>query len=140
MGKGNKRPLVHGDIIGVLQNLDSFRFLKKDEQEDDFKKNLPIKIKKKYVIDKLLGSGANGKVYLGFSKSKTENWKKYAVKIIRKDATRSDYGDSSESDINKEVEIMKKIKHNCIIRIIEVLETEKILAIVLELAEGGELF
>ena len=35
---------------------------------------------------------------------------------------------------------MKKIKHNCIIRIIEVLETEKILAIVLELAEGGELF
>ena len=50
VGKGNKRPLVHGDIIGVLQNLDSFRFLKKDEQEDEFKKTCRSKSRKNMLL------------------------------------------------------------------------------------------
>ncbi|XP_051763080.1 serine/threonine-protein kinase SIK2-like [Ctenopharyngodon idella] len=86
-----------------------------------------------YEIIKTLGKGNFAVVKLARHKvTKTE----VAIKII--DKTRLDESDLEK--INREVQIMKLLKHPNIIKLYQVMETKDMLYIVTEYAKNGEMF
>ena len=88
---------------------------------------------KKYKIISKLGSGSFGKVYLAQNKYTKE---KVAMKVIKK----ANKELLSDGEINDEIEILKKLDHPDIVRIIESFNTKDSYVLVTEYCEGGELF
>ncbi|OMJ73517.1 hypothetical protein SteCoe_27778 [Stentor coeruleus] len=62
---------------------------------------------------------------------------KVAIKILEKDKIRT-RGDTER--VTREVKILKQVYHPHIIQLYEIIETQKQVLLVMELAEGGELF
>ncbi|XP_053136083.1 serine/threonine-protein kinase Chk2 isoform X2 [Hemicordylus capensis] len=137
VGKGRKLRLEQRAKIALsLPHNKVFEFY--DLMVDDHQLKYPKELRDKYVISKTLGSGACGEVKLALERATLE---KVAVKIINK--RRFMAKDLPEQDkpfnIETEVEILKKINHPCLIKIIDFFEGEDFY-IVLELMRGGELF
>ncbi|EDV22195.1 uncharacterized protein TRIADDRAFT_29114, partial [Trichoplax adhaerens] len=85
-----------------------------------------------------LYSGACGVVKLAFDKKSCQ---KYAVKIIKKKNLSFTGGAlTSTSRLMQEVKILKSLHHPCMTTVEDVFDSPEALCIVLELAEGGELF
>lgn len=62
---------------------------------------------------------------------------KVAVKILEKEKIK----DSSDNErVSREIKILKLVKHPNIVQLYEIIETTKELFLIMELAEGGELF
>jgi serine/threonine protein kinase len=95
-------------------------------------------LKTKYSVGEVLGTGNFAEVRLGTNK---ETGEKVAIKIIEpKD-------NDDERIIRSEIEILGKLDHPNIIRLIEIFEQSKVVLkgtkkmyIVMELVTGGELF
>ncbi|KAF9528827.1 hypothetical protein CPB83DRAFT_300476 [Crepidotus variabilis] len=87
-----------------------------------------------YLLLQTLGEGEFGKVKLGLHCQWGEE---VAVKLIRRGNV-----DSSVrmSKIEREIEVLKMLKHPNIVRLYDVIETDKYIGIILEYASGGELF
>ena len=85
-----------------------------------------------YDLKDELGKGAVATVYKALHK---ETGKAYAVKVSQKDSLTN-----CVDSIVGEIEIMCRIKHPNVIKIIQLFETEDRLYIVSELLSGGELF
>ena len=76
VGKGNKAPLSHGNIISVLdQGMEVFCYLDKVTMERDFHPSLTSK----YLVGKVLGEGTTSLVRLGYRR---DDFKKFAQKMI----------------------------------------------------------
>ena len=91
-------------------------------------------IKKKYEIDKtVLGSGNFAEVKKCWLK-KDPKKEMFAVKIIDK-AKVEDMG-----DIEREIDIMRKVDHPNVIKLVEIFDEPKKMNLVMELVTGGELF
>lgn len=128
-------------------------------------KQYPEQLTNKYIVGRLLGTGSCGSVHLGYSKPKSsdpnQEYTKVAIKIIKKtslgykyynlnandiptDRKRTITEEESEENLRVEVEIMENLSkttgHPCIVRMEDVFDLPHVLIIVLELAEGGELF
>ena len=88
---------------------------------------------KKYKILSKLGSGSFGKVFLAQNKYTKE---KVAMKQIKK----SNKDLLSDGKIRDEIDILKKLDHPDIVRIIESFNTKDSYVLVTEYCEGGELF
>ncbi len=86
-----------------------------------------------YKFVKLIGKGAFGKVTLGVHKL---TGKYVAIKTIDKSYMKDDY---SRRKVFQEVYILKKIRHSCVIRLLEVFESPKHFLMVMEYAGGGDL-
>lgn len=86
-----------------------------------------------YKFIKLLGKGAFGKITLGVHKL---TGKYVAIKSIDKANIKDDY---SRRKVFQEVYILKKIRHSCVIRLLEVFESEKHFLMVMEYSGGGDL-
>ena len=84
----------------------------------------------KYEIGEELGKGAYAKVKLATNKLTKE---KFAIKIYEKEKLNSN---SKKSCVYKEIQILKKLKHKNIVKLIEVISTETQILIVQELIEG----
>ena len=84
----------------------------------------------------MLGRGACGEVRLGF---RIRDLKRVAIKIINKRTCFSSMSNSNEEVMN-EVKILQSVSHPNIINLEDVIDTKDFLFIILELAEGGELF
>ena len=84
----------------------------------------------KYEIGSSLGKGAYATVKLVTNKLTQE---KFAMKIYEKEKLNSN---SKKSCVYKEIQILKKLKHKNIVKLIEVISTEKQILIVQELIEG----
>ena len=84
----------------------------------------------KYEIGNSLGKGAYATVKLVTNKLTQE---KFAMKIYEKEKLNSN---SKKSCVYKEIQILKKLKHKNIVKLIEVISTEKQILIVQELIEG----
>lgn len=87
-----------------------------------------------YVLTKTIGKGTFGKVKLA-----THNLtgSKVAVKILEKEKIK----DSSDTErVAREIKILKLVKHSNIVQLYDIIETSKELYLIMELAEGGELF
>ena len=94
---------------------------------------LPFSISN-YTFSKSLGNGAFGEVKLGLHNLSGE---RVAAKVLLKSRVITE---EDRQRIRQEVDAMKQIQHVNIIRLFEVVETEKRLVIVMEFAPEGELF
>lgn len=99
---------------------------------------LPIELNQKYVISRKLGAGACGEVRLLFTKNDS---RMFAIKIIQKNYFSTGNGNIFNNPVNikNEVEILKKLRHPCIIHLEDIHDTPTTMYIILELMEGGEL-
>jgi len=90
-------------------------------------------VEAKYEIGKELGRGGFSIVKEGTDRSTGE---KVAVKFIEKK-----FVDQEELKLlGREIDIMKKVQHRNVLRLIEIYETDNHLSLVMELVNGGELF
>jgi len=87
-----------------------------------------------YKIGPIIGNGSFSTVRLGASLD-TRDIKKYAIKIIDK---RRVGGNLKYMD--REIAIMRSVRHKNIVQIYDIFETDKRLMIVLEYCPGGDLF
>lgn len=87
-----------------------------------------------YVLLQTLGEGEFGKVKLGVHKDYGEE---VAVKLIRRVSVDNE---SRLSKVEREVDVLKVVRHPNIVRLLDVIETEKYIGIILDFANGGELF
>ena len=92
-----------------------------------------INPEKIYIKKKMLGSGAFGEVWRVYHK---ELNKDFAMKIIKKRKNKS----NDEKEILNEIEILKKLDHPKILKIIDFYSTLKKYYIITEYCPEGELF
>jgi len=133
--KENKWPLEHNaEICFAGARKKVFVFMSNMEEGESF----PEALTNKYTVSKVLGRGAHGEVRLGF---RIPDLNRFAIKLINKRTcgTISDAVSSSD-DVLNEVKILKSVSHPNVINLVDVIDTPDYLYIVLELAEGGELF
>ncbi|KAF4625182.1 hypothetical protein G7Y89_g12986 [Cudoniella acicularis] len=88
-----------------------------------------------YFLGNTLGEGEFGKVKMGW---KQEGGVQVAIKLIRKESVGSN--PTRLAKIYREIAILREISHPNIVRLHEMVETEKQIGIILEYASGGELF
>jgi len=132
IGKNNMRPLEHdSEICFAGLNKKVFVYRSTDPQREIF----PPELTDKYTVSKVLGRGACGEVRLGF---RIPDLHRVAIKVINKRTTST--VPSNSQTIMNEVRILQSVNHPCIINLEDVIHTQDYLFIVLELAEGGELF
>ena len=87
-----------------------------------------------YQIGRTIGKGTFGKVKLGIHTLTNE---KVAVKILEKDKIK----DSSDVErVSREIKILKQVSNPNIVKLYEIIETQKQLYLIMEYASGGELF
>ena len=88
-----------------------------------------------YLVAETLGEGAFGKVKKGTHIPTNE---KVAIKILNKQRIAQMSGDISK--IQKEIYILKKLKHKNIVQLYEIFESKSNLFLVIEFCSNGELF
>ena len=129
--QGRSARLVHGDTIGLLElDFTVYYFM----QESAMKLQHPQELNSRYLVGRVLGSGAAGTVYEVFRRT---DHARRAVKVIENE---EDSNGSDNSELLQEVEVLKGVEHPCITRIFEVLDAPGRVMVVMELAAGGELF
>ena len=88
-----------------------------------------------YIIKKEIDKGKYSKIYLAIHEPTKE---KVTIKIINKSQLFSDEKDKSR--VMNEISILKKVHHNNIIKLYEIIETETKIYIIMEYCDCGELF
>ena len=111
-----------------IYNIRNQIIIESNQEKNDkgIKKNRLLK----YEIGNQIGKGAYATVKLVTNKITQE---KYAMKIYERENLNSN---SKKNCVYKEIQILKKLKHKNIVKIIEVISTEKQILIVQELIEG----
>eukprot|EP01102_Stenamoeba_stenopodia_P008949 TRINITY_DN2619_c0_g1_i1.p1 TRINITY_DN2619_c0_g1~~TRINITY_DN2619_c0_g1_i1.p1 ORF type:complete len:443 (+),score=130.49 TRINITY_DN2619_c0_g1_i1:195-1523(+) len=103
------------------------------EQKQEKKINVEEFVGKKltecFDIGRELGRGAFATVKVAIHKKSGEE---LAVKIIERGA--------ADQNLIREIEVMKKVNHPNVIKLVAIFEDEKFLYLVMELVTGGELF
>ncbi|GKT43080.1 serine/threonine-protein kinase ksp1 [Colletotrichum spaethianum] len=88
-----------------------------------------------YILGNTIGEGEFGKVKLGW---KNDGGVQVAIKLIKRDSVGNN--PSRLAKIYREIAILRGISHPNIVRLHEMVETERHIGIILEYASGGELF
>lgn len=88
-----------------------------------------------YMLGQTLGEGEFGKVKLGWKKDGSVQ---VAIKLIRRESLGSN--PSRLPKIYREISILRELSHPNIVRLHEMVETDRHIGIILEYASGGELF
>lgn len=88
-----------------------------------------------YMLGQTLGEGEFGKVKLGWKKDGSTQ---VAIKLIRRESVATN--PSRLPKIYREISILRDLAHPNIVRLHEMVETERHIGIILEYASGGELF
>ncbi|KAI9759303.1 MAG: hypothetical protein M4579_002432 [Chaenotheca gracillima] len=88
-----------------------------------------------YILGQTLGEGEFGKVKMGWKKDAEVQ---VAIKLIRRESLGSN--PSRLPKIYREISILRELSHPNIVRLHEMVETDRHIGIILEYASGGELF
>ncbi|EQL02777.1 serine/threonine protein kinase [Ophiocordyceps sinensis CO18] len=88
-----------------------------------------------FILGNTIGEGEFGKVKLGW---KQDSSVQVAIKLIKRDTVGGN--PSRLSKIRREVTILRGLQHPNIVRLIDMIETDRYIGIILEYASGGELF
>lgn len=88
-----------------------------------------------YIVTRVLGEGTTGKVKLVQHK---DTGQQFAIKVISKSAF--EQNKSLQTKVQREIALMRIVSHPNILRLIDVLESQRHLYIILEYAQNGELF
>jgi len=134
--KGKTFLLKHNNTISLVHAKSkkwSFSFI--DLSVIDRERKDHETILERYDLHETMGQGTFSTVKRCVCK---ETGDEFAIKII--DKSRFFHIDKTREQIKREVDILKQIKHPYIISIHDVIETDRWLYIVLELATGGDLF
>jgi serine/threonine protein kinase len=132
VGRGRSCCLDHCSALALLApDRPLFTFLGRDAMERQF----PAAVTERLVVGPQLGTGTTSEVHLAFRR---HDLGPVALKLIRKTKWPSKY--NRPTDLRREVAVLAGLEHPCITRVEEVLETEELLAIVMEHISGGELF
>nr|CAD7438313.1 unnamed protein product [Timema bartmani] len=125
-GKGKKATLKHNDRISLVRpEYKGFVYMDKSQRDA---MNFPKDIKGKYAISRVLGKGAFGLVHLVFERKTS---RRFAMKAIKKMA--------NTKYIETEVKILRELDHPCVVHMEVLQENDRMVYIVLELMEGGDL-
>ena len=87
-----------------------------------------------YILGRTIGEGTFGKVKIG---THILTGEKVAVKILEKDRILES---ADRERVSREIYILKTVRHPNIIQLYEIIETSKQLYLIMEYANGGELF
>ena len=87
-----------------------------------------------FVIKNKIGEGAFGSVHLGINKQTRE---KVAIKILDKSKLKKI---ENKIRFEREIEILKQLKHPNIVQLYSVIETERQIFLIMEYLKGKELF
>ncbi|OBZ86848.1 Fatty acyl-CoA synthetase and RNA processing-associated kinase 1 [Choanephora cucurbitarum] len=87
-----------------------------------------------YLLLQTLGEGEFGKVKFGIE---IKTGQEVAIKLIRKDNIDST---SRMTKVEREISVLRILHHPNIVKLFDVIETEKYIGIILQCATGGELF
>lgn len=129
IGKEKKFILKHNDIISIgLPSFEAFTFKEHIRRSTD----LPETILSKYHVAKKLGSGACGTVYHVYD---CKSCQPFALKQIKKNA----FSEKTNDKALNEAKIMKTIKHPCVVKMYDIIDTRESVCITLELMRGGDL-
>ncbi len=126
--KKTKKEIINIDCNKDKENINNIN--NSIEKNDNNNNNAKKDKLSKYEIGEVLGKGAYALVKLAKNKITKE---KYAIKIYEKEKLNSN---SKKSCVYKEIQILKKLNHKNIVKLIEVISTEKQILIVQELIEG----
>lgn len=88
-----------------------------------------------YILGQTLGEGEFGKVKLGWKKDGSIQ---VAIKLIRRESLGAN--PSRLPKIYREISILRDLSHPNIVRLHEMVETDRHIGIIMEYASGGELF
>ncbi|KAG6027369.1 hypothetical protein E4U41_000944 [Claviceps citrina] len=88
-----------------------------------------------FILGNTIGEGEFGKVKLGW---KQDSSVQVAIKLIKRDTVGGN--PSRLGKIRREVTILQGVHHPNIVRLIDMIETDRYIGIILEYASGGELF
>lgn len=88
-----------------------------------------------YILGQTLGEGEFGKVKMGWKKDSSVE---VAIKLIRRETLGGNANRLQK--IYREIHILRGLEHENIVRLHEMVETERHIGIILEYASGGELF
>ncbi|MCJ1473887.1 hypothetical protein MMC13_002542 [Lambiella insularis] len=91
-----------------------------------------------YVLGQTLGEGEFGKVKLGWKKDGSVSSVQVAIKLIRRENLSNN--PTRLPKIYREIKILSQLSHPNIVRLHEMVETDRYIGIILEYASGGELF
>lgn len=129
IGRKCKRILKHNDVISIAHPAyEAFVF--KDQRRTSYE--FPEIVADKYHFAKKLGSGACGTVFLVYDYKSCEA---FALKHIKKN-TLTEY--KRDKALN-EAQIMKSIKHPCVVKMYDIVDSRDSVYITLELMKGGDL-
>ena len=141
--KGRRELLSNNAYVSLSQpRAREFIYLSANK---DYQRQHPPELRRRYIVSRELGKGACGTVYLGVRK---DDHRRVAIKAIdrgRLPMMRPATADAEEEDpadsVLNEVRLLRKIDHPCVIKLEDVIEAANgMLYIILELAQGGELF
>ncbi|KAF6352691.1 testis specific serine kinase 4 [Rhinolophus ferrumequinum] len=85
-----------------------------------------------YEVGKVIGNGSYGTVYEAYY---TKQNVRVAIKIISKKKASDDY---LNKFLPREIQVMKVLRHKCLINFYQAIETTSRVYIILELAQGGD--
>jgi len=137
---GKDSPTTHS--INVAKNGNSFEFQFSDKQTMEHwikaLKNVCImtNFHDEYKATKMIGKGSFAKVYLVDAKT---DGKKYAVKAFAKESIGIPNKANPKTTMLNEINLMRTLDHDNIIKLYEVHETERSIYLVMELIEGKPL-
>ncbi|XP_059620598.1 ovarian-specific serine/threonine-protein kinase Lok-like [Phlebotomus argentipes] len=135
VGKGQSRVLRNGDFISVLTpKFYLFRFY--DLNINFTVADLPPEIGQHYYVGHKLGAGGCGEVIKVFH---VRSCTPYAMKIVKKCQFSEAPGRASSQRVLNEIEIMKRLKHPCVIVMHEIINRPEAVFMFLELMNGGDL-
>ncbi|KAI8997310.1 hypothetical protein BDB01DRAFT_770602 [Pilobolus umbonatus] len=87
-----------------------------------------------YLLLQTMGEGEFGKVKFAIE---IKSGQEVAIKLIRKDSIDSS---SRMTKVEREISVLRILNHPFIVKLYDVIETEKYIGIILQCATGGELF
>jgi len=140
IGKGKTKQIYHGQEIGFIINSKrghSGAYIIIIPRPNEVPGEYERSIEEDYEIGELLGSGNFAEVKKGIHRYSSEN---VAIKILEKRKLMLKSSSKMVISLEREINILKSIKHENIIQIYDVYEDEKYVYLVLELAQHGELF
>jgi len=132
VGKNKQQHVRDGDKISIIDgSFVVFTFISEKGPRTRF----PSSLCDLYHMGGEVGSGSTCCVYLAWRR---KDVLKVAVKVINKIKWPTKY--SAPVDLMQEVNILKNLDHPGIVKVLDVVETNRAVNIVMEFAEGGELF
>ena len=140
LARDRRELLSHNSYVSLSQGPKSREFVYLSASRD-YQRQHPPELRRKYIVSRELGKGACGTVYLGVRK---DNHRHVAIKAIdrgRVHMMRPAGAEDPADSVLNEVRLLREIDHPCVIKLEDVIEAANgMLFIILELAQGGELF